>query len=307
MSERLLMQTITEGVRAYFAPVDRTYGTALTLAQVPLDFDLDSPPSPWIDLGGVRNFSRSATSNLQAIRTGPNGVTRVQYRTACDAKLKLEFTDWGKLQMALAAGSQHSNVLDSQSPAYAVLEGSTRSSVRVDNASAFQPGDMVAVDADYAGEVGYVGVGMSAAYVRNAADVNHNPDYTRSVTWNIGKVSEVLQDALRLEKPLMAGDPTATMRVQKVLGFVDREGASYLPEWSGLFVLPQRSGGCLCFFYPRLQPAAPASEEPMELDGDLKRILLKGEFVALPVRDAMDGEQVAAYRRFIPAAQAPAY
>jgi hypothetical protein len=36
----------------------------------------------------------------------------------------------------------------------------------------------------------------------------------------------------------------------------------------------------------------------------LARVLLKGQFLALPVTDALDGERVLCYRSFLPAANA---
>jgi hypothetical protein len=36
----------------------------------------------------------------------------------------------------------------------------------------------------------------------------------------------------------------------------------------------------------------------------LERVLLKGQFMALPVIDPLDGERVVCYRSFLPAAKA---
>jgi hypothetical protein len=38
--------------------------------------------------------------------------------------------------------------------------------------------------------------------------------------------------------------------------------------------------------------------------GGLERILLRGQFLALPVIDALDGERVLCYRSYLPAANA---
>ena len=58
---RALMQPVSDGVRAYFAPVNRTTETpsAFDPAAVGL-FNLNSPPAPWIDTGWVDNFMRTA-------------------------------------------------------------------------------------------------------------------------------------------------------------------------------------------------------------------------------------------------------
>jgi hypothetical protein len=51
---------------------------------------------------------------------------------------------------------------------------------------------------------------------------------------------------------------------------------------------------------------ASAQESALPLDGKnkdgLARMLLKGQFLALPVIDPLDGERVVCYRSFLPAA-----
>jgi hypothetical protein len=89
---------------------------------------------------------------------------------------------------------------------------------------------------------------------------------------------------------------------------VDREGGSFYQEWSALFVMEGSQGERIFFHYPRLQTAASAQENPVALDGKnkggLQRILLKAQFMALPVTDPLDGERVLCYRSFLPAAMA---
>ena len=65
-------------------------------------------------------------------------------------------------------------------------------------------------------------------------------------------------------------------------------------------------GERIFFYYPRLQSMASAQEFASPLDGKSKdglaRMLLKGQFLALPVIDPLDGERVICYRSFLPAA-----
>jgi hypothetical protein len=67
-------------------------------------------------------------------------------------------------------------------------------------------------------------------------------------------------------------------------------------------------GERIFFHYPRLQTAASAQEAAVPLDNKQKtglaRVLLKGNFLALPVTDPLDGERVVCYRSFLPAAHA---
>jgi len=89
---------------------------------------------------------------------------------------------------------------------------------------------------------------------------------------------------------------------------VDREGGSFFQEWSALFVMEGGQGERIFYHYPRLQPLGGAMEVESLLDGKrggtLERVLLAGEFRALPVMDPLDGERVVCYRSFLPAAHA---
>jgi len=64
-------------------------------------------------------------------------------------------------------------------------------------------------------------------------------------------------------------------------------------------------GDRIFFHYPRLQSLTGAEESATPLDSKhkdgLARILLKGQFLALPVTDPLDGERVLSYRSFTPA------
>ena len=76
-AKRSQMAPAARAVRAYAAPVNRL--TGLFAAFDPASqgqFDLDSPPSPFIDLGWVENFRRSAGTKYEALRTGPGATSR---------------------------------------------------------------------------------------------------------------------------------------------------------------------------------------------------------------------------------------
>jgi hypothetical protein len=126
----------------------------------------------------------------------------------------------------------------------------------------------VACDADYAEEVGYVGSGIAAAYVKNPADVREDANYVRRVTFNVGRVALVTATSLLLTQALPGGVPATGASVQKVIAFVDREGGSFLQQWSGLFVAEEESGGRVCFFYPILSPCTAKAEWVRETKAD---------------------------------------
>jgi hypothetical protein len=282
-------------------------------------FTLDSPPSPWISLGWIQNFARQAGSKTAPVLTGIPASPGSQVRETLDARVSLEFLNWTKLTMALATGSQHMNLLAPASgaalaadgataaTAVTVLSGSTSTFVALAAADAatFSAGSMIALDADYSAQTGYVGTPISGAYVRTAlTDV----DYIRRVTFNVALVSAVTTTGLTLAEALPAGAPAAGAKLQAVTGFVDREGGCFYQEWSALFVIEGSQGERIFFHYPRLQTMASAQEAALPLDGKQKdglgRVLLKGQFLALPVTDPLDGERVVCYRSFLPAAKA---
>ena len=103
---------VTRRVRAYFAPVNRTAGLPSVFDPAQLGrFALDTPPAPWIDLGWVSRFARKAGTKVDALRAGSPAATVAQVRTELEATVSLEFEVWGKLQLALASGSQQTNLL----------------------------------------------------------------------------------------------------------------------------------------------------------------------------------------------------
>ena len=97
-------------VRVYFAPVNRTSETP-TVFDAGSVFDCDTPTAPWVSLGWAENFQRTAKTTLGAVRTGASGMMQVQFRRLEEARVSVDFREWGKLQMALAGGTQHMNVL----------------------------------------------------------------------------------------------------------------------------------------------------------------------------------------------------
>jgi hypothetical protein len=283
-------------------------------------FNLDAPPAPWIDLGWVQHFQRAAQTVVNAIRRGNDGAVAAQYRSGLDAKVECEFQNWGKLQMALAGGTVHYNILaptgTSVAPcggravlAVTLLSGSTATQLLLDSTAlgSFSVGDLVAVDVDYRGEIGFIGTGVTAACVPANDGVMRDMDYTRRVTFNVARVQQKTSTALVLGQALPGGNPAVNAAVQKVLGFVDREGGSFFQEWSAVFVMPEDSGGRICYHYPRLQVMSGAAESNHDFGSPIVSRTLKATFRALPITDPTDGDQAVCYRSYFPASSAPAF
>ena len=308
---------VARRVRAYFAPVNRVSGTPTIFdPAVSGTFLLDSPPAPWTDLGWIDHFSRQSTTKISPLSTGLPATVQYQVRDSLAATVSFRFKTWSKLTMALVAGSQHMNLLapaKNASPigsggkgvaALPLGTGSTSTLLTGAGVSSISAGSMVAVDYDYTGQTGFVGSGVSAAYVQSGAKVGNDPDYVRRVSFNVGLVLQTTSAGLSLAQPLLAGAPTATMKLQQLSGFVDREGGSFFHEWSSLFVFPGEQGDRLILHYPRLQATESAKEITEGVVAPLDTILQVGTFRALPVTDINDGEQVLCFRTYLPATDA---
>jgi hypothetical protein len=315
--ERIGMQEYFGEVRAFFAPVARQTETA-SVFDPSVGFNVSTPAAPWIPLGRVRNLKRSAKATLGTVRGGSTGVAQGQFRKQVDARVSLDFCEWGKLQMALAAGSQQMNVLESAATsargsggaaktAVALQTGSTASVLLLDSAvlGSYQVGELVVADVDFATGMTALGTGITGGVV--AATAQLDCDAVRRVSYNVGAVAAVTATGLQLDAPLLGGAPAAGAKLQKVVGYVDREGASFVQEWSALFVLEAASGGTLYLHYPRLQAAAAAEEAVVGLGQGVSQAMLHAEFAAMAVVDGNDGENVVCYRSYVPAAATAAY
>jgi hypothetical protein len=306
---------LTRRVRAYFAPVNRALETPTIFdPSVNGSFGLDAPPAPWIDLGWITNLSRKSASTVNVLNVGSPAAPQVQMRQLIGATVSFRFSTWRKLSMALSSGSEHMNLFapaagatangsgSKGTTAVALTAGSTATSLNIASTglSGFQAGQMVVVDVDYAGQTGYVGSGVSAAYVQSAASVNNDPDYVRRVSFNVALVAAVTSTGLTLAEPLLAGVPASNMKVQVIGGFVDREGGSFFQEWSALLVMPGEQGERILYYYPRLQPTGGAQEDTETLVAPLEWVTLNASFRALPVIDVNDGERVLCFRSFLP-------
>jgi len=320
------LRPIARQTRAYFAPVDRVNGArAVFDPSKDGGFSLDAPPSPWIDLGWIENFRRSSTSRTGELAGGPAAAVTAQVRNGLGAKIDFDFRDWGKLQMALAGGTEHMNVLASDPSASrlgsggsavsaAPLLAGSSSSELVLGAGAidgFEVDDLVACDVDYTQQTGYVGTGIAGAYVTDPSDVGRDANYVRRVTFNVARVAAKTATSLLLAQSLAGGTPASGAAVQKVVAFVDREGGSFFQQWSGLFIAGEESGGRVCFYYPLLSPclegAAWEREQMSEIEKPIGAVALRASFVALPTKDDNDGAIVLCYRSYFPASGAAVY
>jgi hypothetical protein len=292
-------------VRGYFAPVNRvTDSPAVFDATAIASFDVDAPPAPWVDLGWIGGFTRTSGTKLQVVESGAPGTILLQGRQSIGAKVSMTFERWSKLIMALTCGEQQTNVLRANvNPVAIAAASSTATFLNTPNgAGTIQAGDMIAVDADYNGQTGYLGAGASAAYLTTA--IGSDLHWIRRITLNVGRVTAVTATGLQLAEPLLAGVPTNGMQAQSIAALQDREGGTFFQEWSGLFCMQGEQGDALYFYYPRLQTMAGPAETVVPFSAPLSHLLLHGQFVALPIADSIDGSRVCCYRTYMPCVNA---
>ncbi len=252
---------ISRRVRAYFAPVNRVTGqpTIFDAAQSGR-FAPDTPPSPWVDLGWCTGFARKSGSIVAPLRTGAPAVVQNQVRTEMESTVHLEFQSWGKLQLALASGSQQMNLLTtgagagangsggpSESAVALVTDGGASTATALDvgvaAGTSFSVGDLVAVDVDYSGQTGFVGAGISAAWVRAAADVAADVNYIRRVTLNVSRVVSIAGGVLQLGSALPAGTPVSGMQGEPGCGICGSRGRCFFSGVVGSVLPGWRAGG----------------------------------------------------------------
>ncbi len=319
------MLLVGSGFRGFFAPFVQGATPAPTLFDPARQgrFDTNAPPAGWFDLGWIDQFKRSPAGRIGQIRSGYRGAVRAQYRGEIGSSVEFEFREWGKLQMALATGTTHFNILKAASgaaeqplggsptAAVALGSGSTASSIvlAAGGGAGFAVGQTVAVDVDFAGQTGYVGSGIQASYV--AAGAVSDVNFIRRVTFNVGVIKQITTDTLTLEQALLGGAPVATAKVQAVTGFASREGSSFLPAWSAVFVVDTADGAQLYYYYPQLSIGGDREESTFDVENsgsaELRGRALRAEFNALAYEDSVDGETVVCYRGFFPAPGALAY
>ncbi len=145
----------------------------------------------------------------------------------------------------------------------AVLQGSTATELifGAGAVGSFSVDDILAVDADYQQQTGYVGSPIAGAYVKNATDVLLDASYLRRVTFNVGRVATKTATSVLLAQPLIGGIPATNANAQKVIAFVDREGGSFFQEWSALFVVEEETGGRICFITRDCSQLPPAESK----------------------------------------------
>ena len=316
MSESVLAAGSLFGgaARLYVSPVDRVSAWPWPFDPASMGrFAVGVPAAGWLDAGVVVGFVRSPEQGLTPVLSGAPATVKTQVRSLLQETVQWTFPAWTRVAMALSSGAPTLNLLRTTADSRAnysggtaaasipVLAGSTASVLQVAAGSALSVGDVVVVDVDYAGTTGYLGSGAPGAFVQEVPEVV-DAHYTRRVSFNVGVVVNVTGGAVTLAQPLPAGVPTTAMKVDVVMGFVDRAGGGFVPEWSALLVVEGVQGDRLLLHYPRLQPAGDAAAEVVtQLAAGVDRWRPTAKFRALPVTDTNGGDAAVCFRTYLPA------
>lgn len=301
-------------VRAYVAPVDRASGVPIAFDPAAMGrFDLDTPPAGWIDVGAVAHVTRDVGESWKPVWSGAPAIVQTQGRARVEETLEVVLPAWTRLAVALSSGMQTMNLLRTSgaaanasggvaSPAEAIGAGSTATVLHLPATTSVAVGDVLVVDVEYAGETGYLGSGVAGAYVATAP-ATVDVDFVRRVSFNVARVLHVDAGVVTLASALPAGVPDVGMKASVVEGFVDRNGGSFLQEWSVLFVVDGFQGDRMLLHYPRLQPmGVGAAETSTEIAKGVTRWRPVAKLRALPITDAMDGVSAVCFRSYLPAA-----
>lgn len=333
---------IGAGWRAFFAPYNKALGSSQANTSVGphiLDlttgpFDSYSPPSGFSDLGWIKDFKVTVESKIGQVRSGYRGAVRAQYRGQVGESFEMKFREYGRLQYRLATGTNVMNILGASGQAggtagpisasgaastavsaYSVSNGVATLTVTSAAAAQVAVGDYIVCDQDYTvGQFGLQGDAGTPVFQGAVTDV----DYIRKNSDYVGRVTSIPADTtIILDQPFVGGGsgnpaPNFTgstftsftgVKVQKVKGFVAREGGTYVSEWSCLLMCNTIDAAQLVIYYPHvsilqlrdhaapwtIENAGTTDESGMEMDA---------QFTALAYDDPLDGETVVAYKGY---------
>ncbi len=301
------------------------------------------PVSGWFDLGWVKNFKFTPGSKIGNVSSGYRGAIRAKYRAETGEKFSMDFAEYTRTALTIASGSQVFNCIattvstpstsgplsSSGTTAIAMgasgyvasgsvtnYVGSPTLYVPAGSGALFPAGSYIVCDQDYNGtSFGFVGDAGANVFQGAVTSV----DFIRMTSDYVAGVVAVVTgggggDALILSNPFIGGGnaplgttpntaPTAGAKVQKILGYVTREGGTFIKEWSALVVMDTMDRNQILFYYPRVAPDEFGGYNTANLQNAtaLQQSDLTASFDALAFDDPLDGETVVRYAAYYPA------
>lgn len=326
---------IGAGWRCFFAPFnialasatsDSATGPKILDLQSTGPFNESSVPSGWFDLGWIVDFKMTPQSHIGQIRSGYRGAVRAQYIGQVGEEFEFKFREIGRMQTQIATGKRCMNLLrNSVASTVGPVSGSGAQTVAMVSYSAgagtltvatgsgslFSAGDYIVCDQDYStSQYGLVGDNAQPVFQNNVTDV----DYIRKNSDYVQRVVSVSSDTLTLSGPFIGGGsgtsaspntgPTSGAKIQKIRGWVAREGGSFIMEWSAMFVMTTIDGDQIVCYYPHVSISQFRDFAAYALENVGSTTLggyeLDAVYQALAFDDPIDGETVVGYRAFYP-------
>lgn len=305
---------ITNSVRAWFAPVDRTDSLPVPFNPASMGrFDPGTPPAGWWSAGTVLDLKRTAASRITPVWSGAPSTVKTQVLSAAGEEVEFTLPGWTRIGLSLSSGTEVLNLFlpagsGTATPSggtaalvEALLPGSTATVLQLQAGTSVQVGDLLVVDVDYTGQTGFLGSGGAGTYVASTPG-SIDLHLVRRLSCNVGRVLSINGTAAILAAPLPAGAPAPAMRLSRLGGFTDRTGGSFLPEWSALLVLDGVQGDRILLHYPRLQPTGGGAREVHEtLAPGVERWRPSVTLRALPIADANGNTPAVCFRTYLPA------
>lgn len=321
---------VGSGWRAYFAPFDiAAAGVSDDTSVGPKIIDLAVSPFNaariaalgLVDLGWIKDFKLAPDSKIGQIRSGYRGAVRAQYRGQVGEGFEFKFREYGRLQYKLATGTNVINLiagstestlgpLSATGGAAVAMSSYSPSdpSVTVPSASGFAVGEYIVCDVDYdPATYGFVGDAGTPVFQGAVTDV----DFIRKNSDYVARVTGINGNKLMLDQPFRGGGslassvPASGSKVQKIKGWVAREGGTFISEWTGVFVLDTIDQAQIAVYYPHISIAQNrdvTASYAIENIGttDLGGYELDAAFQALAYDDPLDGETVVGYKAYYP-------
>jgi len=327
---------IGAGWRGFFAPYNIAAGSAVastTIGPTILDlqaqgpFNSNAPPAGWTDTGWIKDFKLTPASKIGQVRSGYRGAIRAQYRGEVGESFDFKFREAARMQFKIATGTNPFNLLYGVSAqtlgplsatgapktAMSAYSAGPPATVTVANATAIAvsgAGEYIVVDLDYSpaqtGVVGAAGIPIQPGQVLDV-------DYIRKTSDFVGRAVGLATNVITLDQPMVGGgsgigtaptSPPTGSNAQRIIGWAAREGATYITEWSALFIMDTIDSAQIAVYYPHVSIAQFKDVNAWTIENvgttDETGYDLDCTMNALAFDDPIDGETVVGYKAFYP-------
>lgn len=295
-------------------------------------FNTNAPPTGWTDCGWIKNFKLTPGSKIGQVRSGYRGAVRAQYRGEVGESFEFSFREAARMQFKIAVGNTPFNLISNETPTTLgplsatgapktamVSYQASPPQLTVTNAVTIgvSAGSYIVCDLDYTaanfpgqgnppyGIVGAAGVPIQPNAVTDVDYIRKTSDFVARVTSTTGTTILNLDQAFiggGSGTPTAYATPPTGSNVQAISGWAVREGATFITEWSGLFVMDTIDAAQIAIYYPHISIAQFKDIQAWAIENvgttDETGYDLDCMMNALAFDDPLDGETVVGYKAF---------